>query len=105
MDMLEPKFKALYDKISTGNITPGKSHVIFDTRLATDGFGESEGWGQSIGSENYERTSAHRKDLLDVMTSLIPIETVKFNKKVTSIKQVDNKVFVNFADGEEISVE
>ena len=105
MDLIEPKLKALYDGISTGNVTPGKSHVIFDARLSTDGFGEDQGWGQSIGSENYERTSAHRKDLLDIMTSLIPIKTVKFSKKVETIEEIDRKVKVKFVDGEEIEVD
>ncbi|KIW06832.1 uncharacterized protein PV09_02512 [Verruconis gallopava] len=100
MDMLEPKFKALYDEISTGNVTPGKDHVIFDTLLAKPGFGLDEGWGDHIGAPIYDRTSAHRKDLLDIMTSLIPIETVKFNKKATSVKQIGGKVQVTFEDGE-----
>ena len=83
MDMLEPKFKELYDQIATGNVTPGKNNVIFDTLLAKPGFGIDEGWGDHIGAPIYDRTSVHRKDLLDIMTSLIPIETVRFSKKAT----------------------
>jgi salicylate hydroxylase len=81
MGMLEPEFRALYDNIATGNVTPGKYHVIFDTLLANLGFGLDEGWGDHIGAPIYDRTSAHRKALLEVMASLIPSETVKFNKK------------------------
>lgn len=105
MDMLEPKFKALYDGIATGNITPGKNNVIFDTLLAKPGFGLDEGWGDQIGAPIYDRTSAHRKDLLDIMTTLIPIESVKFNKKATSVTQIGDKVRVTFTDGEIIEAD
>lgn len=104
MDILEPRFRALYSNIATGNVTSQKSHVIFDARLATPGFGANEGWGDSVPSDN-ERTSCHRKDLLDIMTSLIPLDTVRFNKKATSIQQVGAKVHVVFEDGEEIEVD
>ena len=43
---------------------------------------------------------AHRKTLLDIMTSYIPIENVKFNKHLTDIKQYPDKVVLRFADGE-----
>ena len=105
MDMLEPKFKALYDKIATGNITPGKNNVIFDTLLAKPGFGLDEGWGDQIGAPIYDRTSAHRKDLLDIMTTLIPIATVKFGKKAVKIEQKGEKVYVTFADGEVVEAD
>jgi salicylate hydroxylase len=105
MDMLEPKLRALYDNIATGNITPGKDHVIFDTLLAKPGFGIDEAWGDSIGAPVYERTSAHRKDLLDIMTTLIPIESVRFGKKAVSIKQSPAKVQITFADGEVVEAD
>lgn len=34
------------------------------------------------------------------MTSFIPIETVKFGKRLTSIQQLPDKVILSFADGE-----
>lgn len=105
MSLLSPSLKSLYDGIATGNITTGKNNVIFDTLLATPGFGEDNGWGQSIASPSYERTSAHRKALLEVMTSLIPKETVRFSKKATLIVQHGDKVHVSFADGEIVIVD
>jgi salicylate hydroxylase len=43
---------------------------------------------------------AHRKDLLEIMTSFIPIENVKFSKRLTEIKQHSDKVQLKFADGD-----
>lgn len=43
---------------------------------------------------------AHRKALLDIMTSYIPIERVKFNKRLIKIQQDADKVVLHFADGE-----
>lgn len=106
IDLISPEFKSLYDGIATGNVSHGKERVMFEVRLALDGFGEEEGWGESVGMGDYERTSAHRKDLLDVMTGLIPIETVKFGKKVTSIEeQTGGKVHVSFADESKVVVD
>jgi salicylate hydroxylase len=105
MDLLSPELRALYDGIATGNITPGKNNVIFDTLLAKPGFGLDEGWGDQIGAPIYDRTSAHRKDLLDIMTSLIPIETVRFGKKAVKIQQGNSKVHITFADGEVVEAD
>jgi salicylate hydroxylase len=105
IDLISPEFTSLYNGIATGNVGRGKESVLFEVRLATDGFGDEQGWGERIGMGDYERTSAHRKDLLDIMTGLIPLETVKFGKKVTHIKQDGEKVHVSFADGSEITVD
>jgi salicylate hydroxylase len=43
---------------------------------------------------------AHRKELLDIMTSFIPIETVRFNKSLESVVRRPDKVVLTFADGE-----
>lgn len=42
---------------------------------------------------------AHRKALLDIMTSFIPIENVKFSKRLAYIQQLPDKVVLTFADG------
>lgn len=49
---------------------------------------------------DWRLSQAHRKALLDVMTSFVPIDTVKFNKRLTNIQQLPDKVVVTFADGE-----
>lgn len=43
---------------------------------------------------------AHRKTLLDIMTSFIPEESVRFDKRLTDIEQHPDKVVLRFADGD-----
>jgi salicylate hydroxylase len=43
---------------------------------------------------------AHRKDLLEIMTSFIPLENVRFGKRLTKIEQRPDKVVLTFADGD-----
>jgi salicylate hydroxylase len=45
---------------------------------------------------------AHRKDLLDIMTSYIPAERVVFSKVLTDIDQNLECVTMTFADGETV---
>jgi salicylate hydroxylase len=47
-----------------------------------------------------DMVQAHRKALLDIMTSYIPIRSVKFNKRLVGIDQHSNGVILRFADGE-----
>lgn len=47
-----------------------------------------------------EISQAHRKSLLDIMTSFIPIENVKFSKRLSGIQQHSDKVDLHFSDGE-----
>lgn len=42
---------------------------------------------------------AHRKELLDIMTSFIPADSVKFSKHLTDIEQGPSGVKLTFADG------
>ena len=42
---------------------------------------------------------AHRKDLLEIMTSFIPAETVQFNKRLSEVEQHPDKVVMKFEDG------
>ena len=43
---------------------------------------------------------AHRKALLDIMTSFIPIENVRFNKRLSKIEEKSDGLVLRFADGE-----
>lgn len=43
---------------------------------------------------------AHRKALLDIMTSFIPIDNVKFSKRLSEVRELPNAVELRFADGE-----
>ncbi|KAK5126939.1 hypothetical protein LTR85_008297 [Meristemomyces frigidus] len=103
MDMIDKRFRGKYDAVAIGNLTPGKEHVMMEAYLLEEGLGARQGWlGKPWGSPAYTRTAAHRKTLLDIMTSFIPESTVKFNKQVAGIKQLRDKVELTFTDGETI---
>ncbi|KAH8895614.1 mannitol 1-phosphate dehydrogenase [Thozetella sp. PMI_491] len=103
MDMIDPALRAMYNKISSGNLTPGKEHVMMEVLYAEDGFGEKRNppWVPApFGADCYERTSAHRRDLLNILTTTIPRDMVRFRKRVTDISQLSDKVVISFDDGE-----
>ena len=103
MEMIEPKLRPMYNDISSGNLTPDKDHVMFDALYAEEGFGSARGWKPvSFGAECYDRTSAHRKDLLDILTSQIPLDTVHFNKRAKHVHQATDRVFITFEDGQTV---
>ncbi|OAA63340.1 Aromatic-ring hydroxylase-like protein [Niveomyces insectorum RCEF 264] len=112
LELIEPALRAKYDAISSGNLTPNKDHVMFDALYAEPNFGRDRGWEPApFGAACYDRTSAHRVDLLNILTSMIPRETVRFNKRVSTIAQApaadgaDGKVTLTFEDGEVIRVD
>jgi salicylate hydroxylase len=47
-----------------------------------------------------DSVQAHRRALLDIMTSFIPTENVRFDKHLTDIEQCSDEVVLRFADGE-----
>ena len=101
MEALTPGFRAEYDAISSGNLTRGKKHVMMDAMLVEEGFGEKRGWKPiSWGADCYERTSAHRSDLLDILTKNIPADVVRFGMKATGIERRGQKMVVVFENGE-----
>ncbi|KAI0130335.1 hypothetical protein BJ170DRAFT_720511 [Xylariales sp. AK1849] len=101
MEEIQPGFTELYHGICSGNVTPGKDHVMMDGMLVEEGFGEKRGMKpMSYGAPCYRRASAHRKDLLDIMTAWIPKENVRFNMRVKSLAQDDNGGIITFEDGE-----
>jgi salicylate hydroxylase len=104
MEAIQPGFTELYRGISSGNVTPGKDHVMMDAMLVVEGLGEKQGLRpMSYGAPCYDRTSAHRKDLLDILTAWIPKENVRFNKRVKSLSQNDKGVVIEFEDGEVVT--
>ncbi|CAK7201350.1 hypothetical protein SEUCBS139899_004054 [Sporothrix eucalyptigena] len=101
LNMIDPKLRTMYNDISSGNLTPNKDHVMMDALYAEPNFGEDRGWVPApFGASSYDRTSAHRVDLLNILTSMIPRETVQFNKRVKTIVQGDDGVTITFEDGE-----
>lgn len=107
MELLDEKFARLYDGIKVGNTSPDRQHEQFEILNCEEGFGITDDWkGGSVGHPDFERSGAHRKELLEVMKSLIPENTVMFNKRVVSIEQQrGTKVTVIFSDGEVIEVD
>ncbi|KAH8812624.1 hypothetical protein F5884DRAFT_702055 [Xylogone sp. PMI_703] len=103
MDLIDPRLREMYYSISSGNLTANKNHIMMDALYAEDGLGEKRGWKPvGFGADCYDRTSAHRVDLLNILTSLIPIEKVQFNKRVSNLEQKRNKVIITFEDGEAV---
>jgi salicylate hydroxylase len=102
MDLIDNRFRDLYMEIATGNLKPEKKHVMMEAMLMQEGLGEGESWfgHGEWGSKNFTRTGAHRKDLLDIMTSFIPQDAVRFNKRVARMTQGEGVVTLEFEDGE-----
>ncbi|KAK3652856.1 hypothetical protein LTR56_004804 [Elasticomyces elasticus] len=102
LDLIEPRFRALYEDVAVGNKREDAQWVFFEGLLLEEGLGQGEEWygNSSWGHPNFTRKSAHRKALLEIMTSFIPAESVKFNKRLTDIEQQQDKVTLTFADGE-----
>jgi salicylate hydroxylase len=106
MALIDPILRELYGEISTGNRSAEKVHVFADFMLAEPGFGVNRGWeGAPVGSKDFTKSGAHRKDLLEIMTQLFPTKNVRFGKRAVEVKQVDQKVAILFADGEEVEVD
>lgn len=102
MDMIDRRFRQRYMDIATGNLKPEKRHVMMEAMRLETGLGEGESWWGhgGWGAPYFERTGAHRKDLLDIMTSLIAEGAVRFNKRVENLEQDNGQVVLAFEDGE-----
>ncbi|KAF2832560.1 FAD/NAD(P)-binding domain-containing protein [Ophiobolus disseminans] len=102
MDMIDSRFRDMYMKIATGNLRPEKRHVMMEAMRLEAGLGEGESWWGhgGWGATYFERTGAHRKDLLDIMTSFIKKDAVRFNKRVKTMTQSNGQVTLTFDDGE-----
>jgi len=106
MELMDPTFAQMYDAIKVGNTSPERQHEQIEILGAEEGFGKLRGWeGGSVGHEKFERSSAHRKALLEVMESLVPKGTVKFGMRVVEIRQKDGKVEMRFEGGETVRVD
>jgi salicylate hydroxylase len=99
--LMDERFARLYDEVKVGNKSPSRQHEQIEILSIEEGFGITEKWqGGSVSHPKFERSSAHRKALLEIMKSLIPEGTVRFNKRVTRMEQIPgSKVLVHFEDG------
>ncbi|KAI1496215.1 hypothetical protein F5X99DRAFT_83780 [Biscogniauxia marginata] len=106
IDLIDSRFREEYNKAKTANEKAEFEHSVFDALYAEEGFGEKRGWTRGIvGAPYFTRSSAHRHDLLKIMESFIPPNTVKFGKRAQSIRQTENKAVVTFDDGEIVTVD
>ncbi|KAK8056215.1 hypothetical protein PG993_001442 [Apiospora rasikravindrae] len=106
IDLIDSRFRQEYNKAKTANEKPEFEHSVFDALYAEEGFGTKRGWSKGlIGAPYFTRSSAHRKDLLDIMEKLIPPGTVIFNSRAKSIEQIGSKVAINFFDSETVTVD
>jgi hypothetical protein len=101
MDGIDKRFRSMYMDIATGNLNPEKKNLMMEAMLMEESLGEGQPWWGhgGWGAPNFERTGVHRKDLLDIMTSFIPAESVRFGKRVESITQREGAVQLIFEDG------
>jgi salicylate hydroxylase len=102
MDLIEPGFRPHYEGICVGNKGEGAKHIFFEGMLLEEGLGRDQPWfGKSgWGHPNFDRKSAHRNTLLNIMTSFIDTRNVKFNQRLRRIEQFSDRVRLIFADGE-----
>ena len=106
IDLLDPRFRKQYENAATENERPEFRHSVFDALYAEEGFGEKRGWKRGlVGAPYFQRSSAHRKDLLEIMEGLVPSGVVKFSKHAEEIRQEGEEVVVRFRDGELIRVD
>ena len=101
MDLIDKRFRDKYMEIATGNLKPEKKHVMMEAMRMEEGLGEGESWwgNGEWGAPYFERTGAHRKDLLDIMTSFIDKNRVQFNRAVANVEQRHGQVTLTFTDG------
>jgi salicylate hydroxylase len=106
IDLIDPRFRQLYEAASTANERPDFAHSVFDALYAEPGFGTRKGWLRGlVGAPYFFRSSAHRKDLLQIMEKLVPPDVAKFSKCACEISQDDSGVKVTFEDGETVTVD
>ncbi|RDW65945.1 putative Salicylate hydroxylase [Aspergillus mulundensis] len=102
LDMIEEGFRAEFDKVCMGNMPGHPQDIYYEGMLLEEGLGLNEPWrGKSAwGHPDYVRRGAHRVAVLQIMTSFIPIENVRFSKCLKEIEQHPDRVVLKFADGE-----
>ncbi|KAJ4370434.1 hypothetical protein N0V83_004952 [Neocucurbitaria cava] len=102
MDMIDERFSKMYMAIATGNLRPEKKHVMMEAMRMESGLGNGESWWGhgGWGAEYFERTGAHRKDLLNIMASFIKEDAVRFNKRVKTLTQSNDLVTLTFENGD-----
>ncbi|KAL6703437.1 hypothetical protein ACN47E_009696 [Coniothyrium glycines] len=102
MDLIEPRFRHAYDRVCVGNKPSEAQNVFFRGLLLEKRLEQAWSSNSTWGHENFTRKSAHRKDLLDIMTSYLPQENVRFNKRLVRIEEQNGQTLAKFADGDTV---
>lgn len=98
MGLIDERYLEKYLQIATGNKSPDKSHVMFEVMPATD---ERSFEPFEVSSGSNPRTSAHRRQLLQIGQDLLPENVVRFGKRAIGVEmEGDEKVAVFFEDGQ-----
>lgn len=106
LDLINGQLRSEYERASTANERPEFEHSVFDAMYAEEGFGSSRGWHRGlVGAPYFSRSSAHRKDLLEIMKSFIPEGTVHFSKRAERAEQSSDAVTIRFEDGDVVVVD
>ncbi|PYI02687.1 FAD/NAD(P)-binding domain-containing protein [Aspergillus sclerotiicarbonarius CBS 121057] len=102
LNMIQEGFLPQYERVCVGHKPPAPQHIYYEGLLLEEGLGLRGPWhgNSSWGHPDYIRRAAHRNAVLQIMTSFIPIEKVRFSKRLTDIEQLPNKVILTFADGQ-----
>ncbi|KAK0618714.1 6-methylsalicylic acid decarboxylase atA [Lasiodiplodia hormozganensis] len=110
--LIDARFREQYERAATANARAEFAHSIYDALYAEPGFGEKRGWTRGlVGAPYFVRSSAHRRDLLEIMAGLVPGEVVRFGKRAVEVVEEEvveevggrkkkKKVVVRFEDGE-----
>lgn len=103
MKLIHPSIGEAYAKISTSAGWESKKDVYFDFVLAHELHGLPA--GSSITSpkvdESERHSTAHRAHFIEELVKLVPMNTVKFCKRLTDISRDEArlKTIMSFADG------
>lgn len=104
MTLIDPRIKKGYEKYETTNHDEFAKDRFLQFRMGMDGKGDTNGLkvGDMIsapGGPGKGMSMIHRARFLDELLKLIPMECVRFGKKVVAVEQVMGIVRLNFEDG------
>ncbi|QSZ29222.1 hypothetical protein DSL72_003734 [Monilinia vaccinii-corymbosi] len=109
MELIDPAVKRGFDNCATSNGSPEKRDIWFDYRI---GMAE-EGWKDfrtgppakegefltEVVAKDCGQTSVHRAHFLDELVKLVPIENVRFGKRVVKVSEEGGRLQISFQDG------
>lgn len=103
LKLIDRRLRTLYDFAKTGNESEVYRNVVFDLLYAEPSLGGQRHppWtGGLINAPYFERSSAYRKDLINILASCLPSSVLHFDKSCQALRQDGTSVEVIFKDGE-----